>query len=281
MAITLIRPLPVGNALRIFITPPTGALWWRVLRRTADAFTGPTDSGAVVVVDESTDNVVLDITALVNGTPYFYRLYSWDGAAWTASATNTGTPAATYAGDDIDPQTLVRDRLEAGLAVEVALGALKPESGLVPVLFSPFVKQDAVSFPCVSVLFEQDGTADRAVGEMLFGDEADPGGGGWTETEGWLSKTTLQIVGVSLNPDERVSLRQAIGRVITANLPVFDSRGLVQINFSQRDREDFRDTAPLFFTDGTLDCMAPSFVQHDAGVITATTTTATPYGMEP
>ena len=80
-------PLSAGNAVRVFITPPAGALWWRVLRRTADVFTGQDDAGAVVALADGTDNTALDIAALVNGTAYFYRAYFWDGTAWAAGET--------------------------------------------------------------------------------------------------------------------------------------------------------------------------------------------------
>ena len=137
--ITNVQPLSAGNAARLFITPPSGAKYWRVLRRTADAFTGASDTGAVVVADQNTDNAVLDAHGLVNGTPYFWRDYAWTGSAWIDSgASISATPAATYVGDTNDPHHLVRDRVELGLAVEVSRGNIKPKSGKIPVLISPF-----------------------------------------------------------------------------------------------------------------------------------------------
>lgn len=285
--ISLTSPLPIGNAVRLYLTPPAGAQWWRVLRRTADAFTGAADAGAVTVIDGCTDNTVLDITALENGTLYFYHAYYWTGTAWIdGGASVTATPAATYQGDDIDPQTLIRDRLEAGLKVEVARGALRPVSGAVPVLTAPFAAPDQITFPVVSVHLEMDTRADRSVGEMHFPDEANSVTGDWDDTEGWLSKTTLAIVGVSLNPDERIALRQAIQRVLAANASVFNEAGLVLCSFSQRDAEQFSENnAPLFITEGTFDCMAPSFVTASESTVSAvsvgvTTTTnqGTTYG---
>lgn len=283
MTISLIQPLPIGNALRLFITPPLGALWWRVRRRTvATAFTGPDDGGAALVADQCVDNVVLDDIALVNDIAYFYRVYyRLPGDAWAESDIASGTPAATYQGDDIDPQTLVKDRLTVGLAVEVKRGVLKPQSGKIPVLTAPFSAVDKVTFPCVSVHLDSDGAADRALGEMLYADQHEAIGG-WTETEGWLSRTQLNIVGVSLNPDERIALRQAIQRIMTGNLPVFDAHGLVQCDFSQRDTEDFEaSNAPLFLTSGAFTCMAPSFVSDTVGEITDVDAALTFFGMEP
>lgn len=278
--ITLLQPLPIGNALRLFLTPPTGALYWRVLRRSADAFAGQDDAGAVKVADQSTDNVILDDTALVNDVPYFYRAYYWTGSAWTASETATGTPAATYRGDDIDPLMLLRDRLTLGLAVEVKRGALKPQSGKIPVITAPFGMVDKITFPCVSVHLDSDSNADRALGEMLYADEHE-GAGGWTETEGWLSRTQLAVVGVSLNPDERIALRLAIQRVVTGNLPVFDAHGLVQVEFSQHDTEEFvTNNTPLFITSGSFTCMAPNFIQDTVGEIRDVTASVSTYTVD-
>ena len=129
----------VGNALRLFITPPAGAVYWRVLRRTADAFTGASDAGAVVVADACTDNAVLDVTGLVNGTPYYYRDYAWNGSAWLDPGQSaSATPSTSYTGEAIDPQGIVRERVSLGLAAEVAAGRLKPTSGTIPVFTAPF-----------------------------------------------------------------------------------------------------------------------------------------------
>jgi len=272
--ISLTQPLPAGNAVRVYLTPPTGAAWWRVLRRTADAFTGPTDAGAVVVADQCDDNVVLDTTALENGTTYYYRAYYWTGSTWQDSgASKTAVPDATYQGDDVDPQTLIRDRLALGMAVEVQRQALKPASGKVPVITAPFSLPDSITFPCISVHLEEDTRADRSVGEIHFPGEAD-GMGAWRDTEGFLSQITLAVVGVSLNPDERIALRQAIQRVLAINAPVFDAAGLVLCQFSQKDSEQFQEQgAPLYLTEGTFTCLAPSYVTAPVPVITTVITT--------
>lgn len=266
--ISLVQPLPAGNALRVFIAPPAGAVAWRVLRRIADTFTGEDDAGAFNVAGDITDHVTLDITGLANGTTYFYRAYSRDAAGvWTAGATASGVPAATYQGDTIDPQTLLRDRIGAGLAVEVARGALRPASGKIPVLTAPFALSEGVTLPCVSIHYDGDSTDMRALGEQLYSDvEVDDGG--WTETEGWLTRITLNVVGASLNGDERIALRQALQRIILANLAVFDAAGLTLPGFQQRDTEQFAEqSAPIYLTNGSFTCMAPSFVRSTVGEI--------------
>lgn len=266
----MLQTLPVGNAVRVFITPPAGAQIWRVLRRTADAFTGPNDVGAVVVVDESTDNVVLDVTALENGTEYFYRDYSTTngGVTWADSgASLSTTPVADYQGDDIDAQELVRDRLILGMAVEVQRGALVPSTGKIPVVTAPFALMDGITFPCVSVHMDSTGPAERALGEDVLNEFVDHETGAISEAEGWLARWRIGVVGVSLNPDERIALRKAIRRVIQANLGVFDNAGLIQIQFSQSDSEEnLGDNARLYRTDGVFECLSPAFVT-DAGPV--------------
>lgn len=270
--LNLVEPVAAGNALRLYLTPPPGAASWRVLRRTNPAaFAGPDDPGAVVVADGSDAESLLDDKALSNGTRYHYRVHYRDrSGAWLPTAAGmavgAGTPAATYRGDGIDPQEIVRSRLEAGLAVEVERGALLPESGAVPVVDAPFSMVENITFPCVSVHLDTDVPAFRGVGEMLGPDEPTEDGD-WTETEGWLARVVLSVVAVSLNGQERVALRKAVKRVIQANLSVFKAHGLDQIEFGIKDFEDpgpKEHAAILFMASGTFSCICPAFVSNDA-----------------
>ncbi len=263
--ISTIRPLPAGSALRLYLTPITGAQWWRVLRRSAGAITGPTDAGAVVVADGSTEESILDFAGLVDGIAYTYQASYWTGAAFVASAPVAAEPAATFASGSVDPQMLLRERLELALAVEVKRGTLKPHDGVIPVLTAPFASPEAVSFPAVSVYFQSGEPGERAIGELVFPDAYDAAAGIHTEHEGWLSRVTLQVSAASLNADERVALRRALARAIQANLPIFDEAGMTLVTFSQQDREQFSENAaPLYFTTGTFTCLAPAFVTGTA-----------------
>jgi len=275
--ITMIFTLPVGNALRVFVAPPEGAVYWRVLRRTDDAFTGADDAGAVVVADGCTDSMVPDFTGLVNGITYFYRDYAWNGSTWIdPGVSQSGTPAASYQGDTIDPQSLVRERIGLGMAVEVQRGTLKPASGAIPVLTAPFALANGVSFPVISVHMENTGPANRAIGEMMTGYIGDVLDAGITETDGWFARTVLKVVGVSLNSDERIAMRMAILRIIQANLPVFADAGLLEVEFSQVDTEQFTENnAPLYLTEGTFSCLSPAFVQDAAPAIESVPVTIT------
>lgn len=275
--ISLAQPIAAGAAVRLILAPPTGALWTRVLRRTADAFTGPDDGGAVLVADESTDHSVVDRTGLVNGVTYWWRAYHrMPGNAWQASESISAAPRATFVGDDIDPQTLVRDRLAVALAEEVRRGALRPPSGKIQVTTAPFALPDGLTFPTVSVHLESEGTADRAMGELFDQDAAMDPGPGWYETEAVLVRTQLAIVGVSLNPDERLALRRALQRAIIANLSIFDAAGLTQVEFQQSDSEEFGEkNAALYFTTTSFTCLSIAAVRGEAGEVVDVHSTAT------
>jgi len=251
MSITL-QPLMAGNALRIFVTRPAGTVISRILRRDADAFTGYDDAGALLV-HSGMEHAVLDVSGLVNGATYFYRVYHFDGSTWTDGGVASAAPVASYDDGAVDALVLLRDRLAAGLAVEVAAGRLYHAKGKIPVRTAPPQDKDEV-LPIVTLQLSSDNPADRAIGEDLIG--FDDG-----EFEGWLSDVRLELMGWSLNPDERNDLRRALKRIVLANLAVFDAAGLLQINFTQRDTEDFSTyAAPMYQTMGEFTCQAPSYV---------------------
>ena len=116
--ISQVLPLSAGNALRLYLSPPAGATSWRVLRRNQGAFTGPDDAGAVVVVDASTDSVILDTCELVNGTAYSYAVFypAQPSGVLVLGGVALGTPAATFQDGAPDIQELVAGRLRLGLA---------------------------------------------------------------------------------------------------------------------------------------------------------------------
>lgn len=261
-------PLPVGNAARLYLARPPGVLWQRILRRPDALFAGATDPGASVVVDQSIDDTVLDTVGLINNTPVYYLDFGWNGAAFVAGlAPVMLTPAATYGVDVFDPQTVVRDRLALGLAVEVAAGRLKPAAGKIPVLTSPYALQDAITFPVVSVNLENESPVERFIGEELFsnyGDDIDSVDDG----AGWMRHVRLSVTGVSQNSDERIALRIALRRVVLANLAVFDDAGMTLVTFSQSDTEEFTEKGvSLFMTVGTFECQAFAYVTEPAAAL--------------
>lgn len=265
--ISMIQSVAAGNALRVFLEPPAGARAWRLLRKLADTFTGESDPDAVVV-HEGADKPVLDLLGLINGTLYYYRPYYFDGAAWSEGETVTGTPAATYVDGSTDALSVVRERLDLGLQVELARSTLVHEDGHISVLTAPPLMQDT-RWPVVTVHLVEESPAERGIGEIVGIDEFSDNTGMWSEAEGWLAKVQLSIMGWCLNPDERIDLRKALRRILVTNLPVFDAAGLTELRFSQQDMEDFESfDAPVYQVMCTLDCMAPVRVSSTADAIT-------------
>lgn len=267
------QALAIGNAIRLFITPPIGAVRWRVLRKTSNTFSGEADATAVLVADGD-PNVILDTAGLVNGTLYYYQDYYYDGTAWTAGTGVSVTPAASYGTGAQDVLSVVRDRLDLGLQVEIARGSLSPASGRIAVLTAPPVFEDT-RWPVVSVHLESDAAQDRALGEEIYPDVSLDGG--LVESfEGWLARVQLLIVGWCLNADERIALRQTIKRVLLGNLQVFDAAGFVQIDLAQNDTEDFTSyNAPVYQVLSHFSCLAPEYVSDETPSITDITVSVT------
>lgn len=263
----MIVPLAVGNALRVFLEPPAGALMWRVLRKGADTFVDQDDPDAFRVC-EGDEKSFVDFEYLQNGSVYHYRAFYWNGMDWTASASATGTPNATYEDCSTDALVVVRDRINAGLQAEVARGTLRPKSGSIQVLTAPPVMED-VRWPLVTVQLVNEGPGERGIGEILEPDEFDGIGYDWSDNEGWLARVQLAITAWSMNPDERITLRQVLRRLVVANLPVFDDAGIQQVEFSQQDFDAVGGEypAPVYQSMGTFNCLAPVSVGGDVPAI--------------
>lgn len=271
MTIAIVQPLHVGNALRLFLEPPAGAIGWRVLRKGSDTFVGHDDPGALLVY-EGDERIFVDAAYLQNDVMAFYRpYYTTDGATWTPGATATGTPAAIYEEHTTDVLSLVRERLEAGLKVEVERGNLINDLGYVQVYTAPPSLEQNLLFPLVTVTLEDESPTVRSIGEEISGDEFDAIGFDWLESEGWLANVQLSIVGWSLNSDERIELRKAIRRVVIANLPVFASKGIDQVNLTMNDVDAVSGEygAPIYQVMANFTCTAPMRVGGRAGGVVA------------
>lgn len=262
--ITWISPMMAGAAIHLILTPPTGAIRWRLLRRTADAFTGFDDTGAVLV-HEGTDNNLVDTLALVNGTTYFYRAYWFDGIAWHQTASRSAAPAYEIEDWSTDVMSVLRERIASGLAAEIARGGITHSKNLIEVLTAPPLA-DAVVFPVVTLRLMHESPAERGIGEDIPGFVVgDASYLDWGQSEGWLSKVIIEVVGWSLNPDERLNLRRLLRRIVLANLPIFDDKGMILVEFEQRDQEDTEQfNAPVYQTVGTFSCEAPAVVVGDS-----------------
>lgn len=272
--IALIEALSAGNAVRLILSPPPGAADWRILRRTSDTITGPDDAGAVRVADWCRAEVWLDDEGLVNGTRVFYRVFYRNaaGAPITPAPDSVSViPAHTARSPEITPLRVIRQRIEAGLAAAVADGRLKPPSGRVPIVIAPMMEREKIRLPVVSIHMESDRPMERAVAEYIASDElAD---GDIDITEGWLSEVTINIVGVSLNPDERVSLGEVLKHIILANLPIFSAYNIIRpaMTLTHSELVPEEKAAPLYVAAGTFTCIAPSTVTATGPAVTGIT----------
>ena len=169
--------------------------------------------------------------------------------------------SGAYVDYSVDSLSLVRDRLAAGLAVEVARGTLIPSTGAIPVLTAP-PQFDDTRWPMVSVHLVSESPSERSIGEMLVSDSFDQDANQWTESEGWLANVQIAVIGWSMNPDERIALRKAIRRVVIGNLSVFDAAGMVTPEFSIQDVDSVAGEypAPVYQAAGTFTCQAPVVV---------------------
>ena len=263
--ISMVHPLPIGNALRLFLQPQAGAVLWRVLRKDQDDFSGPDDPSALLV-HEGDMTGLLDAELLPNGVQAFYRpYYQMPDQSWVAGPTATGTPAATYQDLSTDALTVVRDRLEAGLQVEVERGAISSQLGYVQAFTAPPVF-DVVHFPAVTIHVESEQPSDRGIGDYIGYDALNAIGDRFTDSGGWFSDVHLQIIGWSMNADERAMLRQAIRRVIVGNLSVFSGLGLDLVSLQQSDVDAMNGeygVPQMFQTVGSFTCLAPVRVAGD------------------
>lgn len=265
----MIQPLPIGNALRLFIQPPAGAVRWKVLKKGSNSISSHDDPTAALAYDGD-ENVIVDASGLQNEVMMFYRpFYTADGIIWTPGPVANGTPAATYTESTTDVLTHLRDRLEAGLLVEVQRGNLFSELGYVQVYTaSPSLERD-LRFPLVTVHLESENAGERGLGDDVGLDIADTIGGTLEEGEGWLADVNVTFIGWSQNADERLELRKALRRVIIGNLPVFAALGWVTPSLSQSDVDAVGGEypSPIYQVMNTFTCVAPVRVAGEVATI--------------
>lgn len=271
--ISIIRPIAVGNALRLFLEPPAGATKWRVLRKGSDTIASFDDPSALLVFEGETKFFV-DAASLPNEVMAFYKPFYWVNGAWVAGQGSSGTPAAIYEDHSTDVVAFLRERLEAGLQVEVQRGNFNTELGYIQVYTAPPSLEQNLMFPCVTVELNDEGRGESGIGEDIGSDEDDE------ESEGWLEDVSVSMVAWSLNPLERIELRKALRRLLLANLPVLDDHGIQQVSFRFSDVNAVNGEfgAPVYQVLCNLSCVAPARVSARVStiqdvVVTLSTTT--------
>ncbi len=244
--------------MKLRLAPPAGAAAWRILRKDGDTFTGPDDPGALIAY-QGDDLTVIDHQFLRNAVEVFYRPYYLVDGQFVAGESVSGVPAPAYEDQSQDAFDILRERLEAGLKVEVDRGVLRADAGFIQVMTAPPPYDNNLRFPLVSIHLESDAPQERAIGEEFDGIGEDPLTGDFLDGHGWVASVRISVVGWSLNPDERNELRKALRRVVIANFEVFASHGMDQVNFEQTNNEllNGEQGANLYLAEGTFSCIAP------------------------
>ncbi|WNL63639.1 head-to-tail adaptor [Aeromonas phage ST4] len=265
--ISMVQPMAIGNALKLHLTPPANAEYWRVLRKGTDDIVDEDDASAIVAY-EGDHRLFVDTAFLTNEVRAYYTPFYRVAGAWVRGQGNYGTPTPTYEDYSTEVLGVVRDRLEAGLAIEVQRGNLMNELGYIQVLTAPPNVNMNIQFPLVTLSLETESRDLRGIGEDTMGDFLEAESDEWLEHEGWLASVQVAIIGWSLNPDERLELRKAIRRIIVGNLTVFADKGMSLPNLSLKNDDavngEYGET-PMYLVTGFYTCIAPVRVGHLAG----------------
>lgn len=269
--ITLILPQSCGNALHVFLQPPAGATAWQVLRLPRSGIKDDMSDPDALIVYEGDNVAFIDHYALQNDVRYFYKAFFYVGGVWVPSNESYGTPMATYQEASTDVLQLLRDRLEAGLAVEVERKTLINELGYIQVFTAPPQMENNLMLPCITLSLESEEPSDRFIGDTINVEYLDEEDGMFTEQAGWLADVNVSITGWSLNPDERLELRKAIRRVIVANMTVLAAAGITlpRLSLSTEDAVSGEYDSPMYLVVGNFNCTAPIRVglKSDATIV--------------
>mgnify|MGYP003964419849 FL=1 len=259
MPLSLVKSYPVGNAIQIIFRPVLGASKSRLLRKQGFAAAAWNDPSATLI-HEGTGPVVIDTDGIVNGDTYIYRLFSLVRGDWVEDGSSlNGTAECLFDDESADVLTIIRDRLFLGFASLISNGVLTPDSGAISVLTAPPIVPE-VQMPVVTVHVRSDSSDEFGIGDEFLADSRMEDGS-WVEYPGFLSRYSIEIVCWSLNPDERIQMRQLIKALLLSNFSIFDNYGIVEINMSHSDSEDFESySSPVYQVVTTLSCLAPALI---------------------
>ncbi len=259
--ISYIDSLPAGNAIKVLLQPPVAADRWILLRKSTDTFSGASDPAAIVIHDGG-ERFLLDTTGLVNGETVYYRAYYFSGLTLISqSMSRSASSGSTFQFASLDAVSVVRDRIDLGLQSLVQRGAIQHPRNLIPVMIASPLIEEAI-MPIVTVHLASDSSEMHGVGNLI--DDNDMSGIG-DDIEGWYSRYQLDIMGWSLNSDQRKLLRSALKHILLINRPVFEYAGIETIDLQMSDAEDFESyKAPVYMVNCTMRFLAPSVVSAPA-----------------
>ncbi|MCE2580784.1 hypothetical protein LDL36_20495 [Komagataeibacter sp. FNDCR1] len=244
-------PLACGSAVRLIVSPPAGARYWRLLRGTV-APTGPDDQAATVLASCSTVTDRLDWQGLTDGTPYSYAVYYWDGAEWSAPDTAQATPAQAMDFDEVEPVSVLLERFRKGVAAELTAARIQVPSGEIKVVSSPLMSDGRATWPMVVIHLNSSTPFAQFVGDEVR-PPTDNGDGTVSVWKGEIYDYNVTVSGWSPNEVERLSLRKMLWRIFEANRLLLADLGFMNATLSQRDSEDLEQkNCPLFISEGVI-----------------------------
>lgn len=272
MKFNLLQPISCGNAVRLVVQPTGNETRWRLLRKETNVFTGHDDPAAFVVHDGAS-RFLTDARLLVNGVAYHYALYGYAAGSWGVPVMASVVPEALFEDASVDPQELVRERVDVTLHSMIQRGLVQLSRSNVAVMSIPFYTQGG-ELPVVTVLYGNGSATGHALGEQMSTDEFD--GSDFIGTQGWHESISLEVSAWSLNAQERNTIRKALQAVIAANLGIFAESGLM--NFEVQSVQDTEDTqsmnAPIYQTVIRVGCQAVCAVTEVDGSFTSVSTTS-------
>lgn len=212
-----------------------------------------------LIVYEGDSVAFIDSYSLLNNNKYFYKAFYRVGNAWVPSNEHYATPMANYKDCTTDVLQFLRDRIEAGLTVEVERKELLNELGYIQVFTAPPQMENNLMFPCVTLMLESEEPSERFIGESIDLEYFDEDDDMFVDQVGWLANVNINIVGWSINPDERLALRRALRRVIIANLTVLADKGisLPSLSLADEDAVNGEYNSPMYLVTGNFSCTAP------------------------
>lgn len=260
--IQFIHALPAGTSALLLLR--TEHAPWRLVRK-LDSAPADVDDGELRLFGSQDGDLgqVIDYEGLIDGRETFYQLFSEQGGAWLPegepkSCTPQYLLEPLFASPDFPG--LVRSRIESALAAEVAADRLYHPSGFIPVM-TAYPREGSVRFPVVTVVLKDRRAEVRGVGEYIQETEQTDA---WSEFQGWLDRSTLEIAVWALGHADRVRLRDAVQRALMLNLQILAAAGYDLPDISEHDDQDFeRYQAPVYQSIFNLSAVHPALVRTE------------------
>lgn len=270
------RVFTFGGAVRLFWIAPTDVTYdhVKILRKTTNTISGPTDPTATLVYTGNGEQAVefrsvflpddvaesdlyrtaIDLQSPAWNTTYYYAIYAMNAAesdVSTAVVASAVIPqVSTFEELDVIGQLLVF--INSYLNQQIVTGALELPPGVtnVQVVDGPPLL-DNLKFPCVALHLDEDAPVGFAVGDDVG--HMDDSGDVEVARIGYMSRVAISVVGVTDNPEIRRHLYRLLKGALVAARPLLGRLGMLNMEITGHYSEDFSQyDMPLFSADLTL-----------------------------